>query len=482
MKKLREILIYIVVLFVLLQYPLSVVFQKDFYKDTPMPNWTSLMSGEFGSNIERYFSENSFLAVNGAQKYREIIYKYFLRSNKKVLIGKNNFLFEKIKMGPIVPDSKLNASLITQKILEIKSKLEAHGSKLTMLLIPNRANIYADYVYDDGVYEPSRDIFGQDILSRLRQQGLSIIDLTAWMKEKRKTGLQIFFKVDHHWTYKAVAELAPFVAAKLKEDNASLKAKKKIIFKTYWDEKTSAHDKIARKLGFGRSSIPNKFKEKQWIPSFNLDRDKIQNQSTENLMVISSSFARYGLIEFLSNELGYALPFYIERGRGANYGIEKLFLRHIIKEEKMIPKHVLWVISEGELFGQGTRNDIPNIFDFEKKQNINFELKDISGGELAGNTLSHLPGKLSFTVHLKSKKRRLILAIKTKSRATPSRLKFMNEGSGHESYTIIHDGETDYYFFETDEPTQNFHFNILTPFHKRLTGGRKFEISGVFTF
>ncbi len=485
MKKiLKNLPIYLIVIFVLIQVPLTLVEVPKISNLLPEFSFKSLRSGQYGRELETKLIDSSFLSNVSSKKYRSLINQFFMRSNKKVIIGEENFLFLKGHTDELALNTFEKIPKILAYIEKVKDTLRDKNINLMLMIIPNRAVVYPEYAYESKKLPKNRARFFQEVKEKIITNGVKVLDLTNLLKWAR-TELKdspAFFKVDHHWSYKAVEKITPEIVNFYEKEFGSVRESKEKPFDYMWEIKVNAHDKIARKLGFSRNALPNKFKQKQSIPIFDKDREEIMSYAQDKFMMISSSYGRYGFVEFLSNELGYPIPFYIERGKGPTHGMNKLVLRNLSQTKKYgIPKNVLWVVGETSLIGLAQAPPLALAVRYENLKELYYKVTKLDGGTFEDRILSHRSGKMKFNMHLKKEVDSIVIGMKIKSHYNISKLKYIDKNKKEYSREIVHDGEVYYYKFKSKIPSKDFFFEISTPEITRLKGNREFEIIGVYT-
>jgi hypothetical protein len=199
-------------------------------------------------------------------------------------------------------------------------------------------------------------------------------------------------------------------------------------------------------------------------------------------MMISSSYGRYGFVEFLSNEIGYPIPFYIERGKEPTYGLNKLILRNITQESKFgKPKNVLWIMTESEIFKLSEGVPMSLVVDIKKLRTVSFDIIPDNNETLSGSILRHKTGVLKFVIKTKEKITNFTIAMKVKSTSRISNLKYISSDGSFSERDLVQDGEISYIKFQNETPSSRFTFEITTPREVNIKGKhRRFSILGFY--
>lgn len=476
--KILNIFIFVVVVFVILQVPISTIASKGSLKPFLNISWDRLINGTYGLELEQSFKENSYISKVSGEKYRSFVYGLFSRTNKNVIVGKNNFLFLRDKTMEIDKNSESEIPNALAYVKKIQKTLKDNGVNLYIVTIPARSRIYPELAYSSKKFPKNRKAFFKKLYSTLSENGVEVLNLESMMVKAKKeiAPIKVFFSVDHHWSYKAVEYISPGIAKELANTFPINKLNPKIIYTNKWVIKTNPHDKIARKLGFPKASLPNKFKQEQNIPVFKPNRDS-QNKNAENkLLIASSSYARYGLVEFLSNQFGYPIPFYIERGRGPNYAMANVLQRNLTLRKKYgKPNTVLWLLGESELryiHSPYEMNIVPEVDDLEA---VKFSIVKVTNAKKVGLSVTHKEKDLTIQLKMKESRKTFVLALKVLSNGRPSTVTIANK-----RFEIIQDGEINYFPIELNKASKFVDVSIYTPPKANKHRDRTFEIIEIY--
>jgi hypothetical protein len=474
--KIIKLLVIINILFIGTQVPLTFFTQKT----EPLPEVTfeKFRNGDYGRELEQYFKNNSYLSEVSSKTYKAFLDLFFKRSNKHVLIGKKNFLFLRERTEEYDVEN-LNERIdeIVDYIKDVNNMLVEKGISLRIIPIPNRSRVYPEYAYRTGEIPKNRSLFYPKLIDALNFSSIKVIDpLERMLKEKRKNSIPVFFRVDHHWTwlfnYKFVDDLFEILSYDLNLGN-NTRGK---LYEFEWEKKVNAHDKIARKLGYSRNFIPNIFKETQLVPKFDKDRKDYNADLHDNIIILSSSYGGYGIVEFLSNLIERYIPSYVSPGNGPTYAMTQFLSNHLNVPNSKKPNIAIWLLSEVELFNLHKDSIIPPIINTSSLKKLEYMIKSVRGAKLDRNVFWHRAGKIKINLEIKKKTKDIVIKLKSRSKKRKSVITLDGK-----TYDIVHDGSDLYYPIEFNERKKQISIEIDTYGTKNPTEGRSYELMGVFS-
>lgn len=481
MKAIKDHFLVIVIFgFLLVQPLLSYIYNPDFFNKMPEVSWEGLQTGEYGVKLEKTLNDESFFAKVSNEKYRMMLYKFFYRLNENVIIGKKNFLFLPDQTNEIPEgEAKKDIPKILESIGAFKKHLDQAGIPLMLAVLPGRAKVFPDLAYKNGKFPPNREKYFNEVYQALDREGIAYYRLEDDLKKLRsEKNMSPFYRVDHHWTFEATELLAPkFVQTWQKLHGSLVPAPKpKRVYEYTWQEVVNEYNNIVHKLGFSRGTVPVKFKEVQKDPVFT--PEKFNEEVNGRLMLIGSSYGGYGPVEFISNELGYRMPFIVVHGQSVKYMPSQMIHRNLSDPKKYgLPSGVVWVISEKDFRTVFTDNiNYPPVLR-ASGEDLKFKFSKFLGGEVKdSHTLTQKEKTLKVGIKLKKKAKQIILEIRHDSGSDYSRSELKLPSGQH--YYIVHDGERNRFVLESDKETDVFEFEIQS---SRLKDKRDFwfGVSGV---
>ncbi len=462
-----------VILFIATQIPLSFMFVEDI--KLPTLSFSKLRNGEFGVDLEKTMKNSSYLSEVTSKNYKSFIEKIVKRPNKNVLIGEDDFLFlkkETDELPAIYLEEKV--SKITKNLALYNDLFEKNGIKLILVILPNRSRLYKELAYKNKEIPEVRKKSFLKVLDELKGKNIDFIELSPFMiNASKELKDPVFFRIDHHWTWRFVEWLTPRLLSELSLSLNEEIINPKKIFDIKWTTIVNEHDKILRKLGYARNLVPNRFKHKQEVPVFSPDRDKLQINAENKLLMVSSSYGRYGVVEHFSNKLGYAMPYYIGRGKGPLWGMNAAIQRNISQGYKYgKPKAVMWILSESEVLKMDDILNIPKVADVDKLKSAPFSISSVENSN--GSTeLSHVNGQIDLKLSVPRSNSMYFVKLALFATKEQSLLKI-----GSKNYEFFQDGGDHY--FPARAKNGEIEIRLTTPFDKKVDEKRELKVLGVY--
>lgn len=164
--------------------------EKRYLGEFPKVSAESVLNGKFGTEFESYFADQfpsrSFWV--GLNAY----YNLDIGNNgaNGVYNCKNGYLINK----PVSTDNQIKKN--TQAIIDFKNSVD---TPVTAMFVPSTGYIAQDVLpsvhneyNDDEYFESSSKAFAEN--------GIDFVDLRQTFKDAYKSGSQLYYKTDHHWT------------------------------------------------------------------------------------------------------------------------------------------------------------------------------------------------------------------------------------------------------------------------------------------
>ena len=165
--------------------------ENRYLQQIPKPTWTSIKSGDFSSEFEKYTGDQ-FIFRDSWIGLKTLSEKVMLKKdNGRVYFGKENYLFDvKEDLDEIQYDKNINyLNQFVANLDSIDKKIE-----ITALLIPTKASVlkdklptFAPIVDEDVLFNDLEKDLDNDIKLVNPQKSLSLNQDT-------------YYKSDHHWT------------------------------------------------------------------------------------------------------------------------------------------------------------------------------------------------------------------------------------------------------------------------------------------
>jgi len=161
----------------------------------------------FGKKVENWFNDRFFgrrFMLSTEEKMKRLIEPH--RGNKKVMVGKEGWLFYKggNSVNNFINKSELSSHQMekgTEYLIAINNWCKAHNKKFYYVLIPDKHRIYGEYVQYIQKIRPDSESMDNQWVNYIRNHSdvnvLYLYDIL--MKNKGKDLL--YWKEDTHWNY-----------------------------------------------------------------------------------------------------------------------------------------------------------------------------------------------------------------------------------------------------------------------------------------
>ncbi len=176
---------------------------------SPSLSWPTWWSGKFQEKFDSWFSEKVGFRTYFIRSENELNLALFgdisSRSPSKIILGRDNYLYERgyisAALKPIkVGKAKLERS--ADKLKRLQSLLAARGIAFTLLISPNKANIYADHLPERyRLPDPTSPTDRAYFIQFLEERGVNYLDGSEIASQIRQGGLESFAKSGTHWSY-----------------------------------------------------------------------------------------------------------------------------------------------------------------------------------------------------------------------------------------------------------------------------------------
>jgi hypothetical protein len=143
----------------------------------------------------------------------------------KTVVGRDGWLFYQPALQYLIEaqpaSDRLSQGEILQAVIDFRDQLQARGIHLLVLIAPNKASIYPDKLSPraaSGSINPRT----MDLISKLRQADIELVDLFSLFREGRRTAAETdtgnhYLAQDSHWSPDGMDLAARTVARRLVE-------------------------------------------------------------------------------------------------------------------------------------------------------------------------------------------------------------------------------------------------------------------------
>ena len=294
-------------------------------------------------------------------------------NSKKTVLGREGWVFVKgeleyLATGSFVGDSAPAANPTARPehadpipaILDFHRQLAERGIDLFVVPVPVRPAIYPEGVlgseaFADRAAIPNLDSPLEELVSRLREQGVQIIDLAPRFLKLRRDPKRgpLYLRSETHWTPFGVSLAARAVAAEIK-DKPWYEGVVKLEFRQRWVEKTWAggtYRALERATGIAHDLNPVQARRITVKTAAGLKRLEMRHPDSPVVVVGDSNTIWWrkfqsSLPHQLAFELGFPVDVLSTKGGGANETRLNL-VRHARSEPAYLESKrvVIWCFS-----------------------------------------------------------------------------------------------------------------------------------------
>lgn len=194
-------------------------------------SWAGWLDGSFQDQYTKRRDIRLGLRDYFVKTYNQLQYTLFNRitstTGTNVVIGKDNWLYEKVYIDKFNTASRDDGSLIdarVQRLRKLQDQLEGMGIVFVYVIAPSKAELYPEYIPDNLRKEPLAPGIKTDYqqtVASFEKYGVYFVDShTLLWNEKQENGHQLFGPSGVHWNkyaaYLAWKNLASVVNDKLR--------------------------------------------------------------------------------------------------------------------------------------------------------------------------------------------------------------------------------------------------------------------------
>lgn len=199
---------------------LGAVYSAIALRNYQLETTKSFLKGQVALDVEHYYNENFIARDWGTSLWALINYSLFREGRVGVVIGNESWLYtlEEIKDYPnAAPELARNLDAIAHVHRYVKS----HGTDLIVVLVPEKASVYPEYLLDKQPAPLHNTLYAQ-VMAGLQQREVTLVDTAPGLTLGKAQG-DTFLKSDTHWTPFGAGLAAQQVARHLEQSpHASL--------------------------------------------------------------------------------------------------------------------------------------------------------------------------------------------------------------------------------------------------------------------
>ncbi|MCK5776043.1 MAG: hypothetical protein KAH25_07705 [Bacteroidales bacterium] len=191
--------------------------------EKPTFSYESWFDGSFQASFEASFNQHFGFRNNLVRVHNQLNYSLFNKANTKgVIIGKDNFLFEKLYIDSYTGTNYIGQTTIdnnVEKIRRIYQHLKKHQTELLIIIAPGKGFFYPEYI-PTHLKEPIYDSTNyKSYIEALAKTNIPIIDFNALFITMRDTSSMVIYpKTGIHWSQ----GILPYVADSILKKSAQI--------------------------------------------------------------------------------------------------------------------------------------------------------------------------------------------------------------------------------------------------------------------
>ncbi|MEM9453769.1 MAG: hypothetical protein AAGF11_06290 [Myxococcota bacterium] len=323
------------------------------------------LDGAAAQKIEQTLVGGSLLSRWVAPHYNAAWYRALGRTPPAARVDDEGWIFATSRTAPLSP-RRYDAlvGMVPAMVRAAVDEVEAHGPRVVIALVPDRARLHPEHAYRGGVLPQPKRAYLPRLAAAMRAEGLTVIELEPALTELRRDGIDPFYRADHHWTSHGAQAGAMALARALRtgghvpaacaEPGFEPGAKPDFEpFEVAWAEQAEATS-LVRKLGLPAAGTL----EGRWTrtyPRARLTRRGAWEPRQAPIVVVTTSYGKWGAPEWLANALGCPVAKAIRDGNSltrAKTLVERIQRHADLSRARL----VVWELLEYDLYSAA---DVP---------------------------------------------------------------------------------------------------------------------------
>ena len=175
-----------------------------------VPEGTPVIDGSLTRSFESHYDKVFPVKTFGTNLWGAIQYLLFGEGRAGVVVGRDGWLYTSEEFG-VTPEAEAQIAAHLDLIADVRHRLQARGTQLTVALLPAKARLYPEYLSEQQPASLHRDLYAR-VQQGLQQRGVRAPDLLAPMASC-KSREAVFLRTDTHWTPDGAACIAQALAA-----------------------------------------------------------------------------------------------------------------------------------------------------------------------------------------------------------------------------------------------------------------------------
>ncbi len=209
LKKILLILIIIGLIIPLIQYKTNIVIVKGLhgsYEKSTLPKFSinDWFDNTFQNQFDSYFNQNFGFRAPFVRLHNQLDYSLFGKVHaNSVIVGKNQYLYERNYIKSYLGDDFIGESVILQKVKTIDSirkVLKKNHTELLVILAPGKGFFYPEFIPDSMIKTRTQTNY-QTYSNAFSRSEIPYIDFNnLFLKMKDTSSIVIYPKTGIHWS------------------------------------------------------------------------------------------------------------------------------------------------------------------------------------------------------------------------------------------------------------------------------------------
>ena len=174
--------------------------------DSPAFSFDAWFNGTYAIQKEEYCNQSFGLRSFFVRIYNQLYYTLFKVVNAKdVVIGKNNYLYEKNYIRAYLGEDFVGQEEIQKKVIKLQKicdTLKTKNIQLIVVLAPGKGSFYPEYIPEKHDLTRKKITNYEAYVSSLKNTRINVIDFHSWfIKMKPLSPYPLFPKNGIHWSH-----------------------------------------------------------------------------------------------------------------------------------------------------------------------------------------------------------------------------------------------------------------------------------------
>jgi SGNH hydrolase-like domain, acetyltransferase AlgX len=177
----------------------------------------SWLDGSYQDSLDNYLKNNLGVGKLFIRLHNQLDFSIFRKSNAKdVVIGKDNYLFEKGYIDSYMGTNFIGEEEMTNKvkmIRELQDTLSNYGKKLFIVIAPGKGYLYPDKIPDKYYKEKQEKTNYKCFVDKITENNIDFIDFNKWFFTRKDVPRELLVpQTGIHWSFYSAIEVMDSIA------------------------------------------------------------------------------------------------------------------------------------------------------------------------------------------------------------------------------------------------------------------------------